>query len=117
MPPVINNSWWTVLLIGYGLRQRWSVTRQNDLQQFLWQSFGLLVQLCKPDLGFAIDFYCQRSGPVRRKLADGNPRWTPSAHFSGDGKWVYFTAEGQVYRVPAQAAGSPEPITEFTEFA
>ena len=53
----------------------------------------------------------------RRKLADGNPRWTPSAHFSGDGKWVYFTAEGQVYRVPAQAAGAPEPITEFTEFA
>jgi Tol biopolymer transport system component len=53
----------------------------------------------------------------RRKLADGHPHWTPSAHFSGDGKWVYFTAGGQVHRVAAQAAGAPEPITEFTEFA
>jgi len=62
-------------------------------------------------------YFADLASGERRKLADGNPRWTPSAHFSGDGKWVYFTAEGQVYRVPAQAAGAPEPITEFTEFA
>jgi Tol biopolymer transport system component len=53
----------------------------------------------------------------RRKLADGNPRWTPSAHFSGDGKWVYFTADGQVHRYPIETPGASEPITEFTEFA
>ena len=53
----------------------------------------------------------------RRKLADGNPRWTPSPYFSGDGKSVYFTAGGQVHRVAVQASGAPQPITEFTEFA
>jgi Tol biopolymer transport system component len=53
----------------------------------------------------------------RRKLADGNPRWTPSAHFSGNGKWVYFTADGQVHRYPIETPGASEQITEFTEFA
>ena len=31
----------------------------------------------------------------QRKLVDGSPRWQPAAQFSGDGKWVYFTANGQ----------------------
>lgn len=52
-----------------------------------------------------------------RKLADGNPRWTPSPQFSGDGKWVYFTADGQVHRYPIETPGAGQPITEFTEFA
>jgi Tol biopolymer transport system component len=52
-----------------------------------------------------------------RKLADGNPHWTPSPHFSGDGKWVYFTADGQVHRYPIETPGTGQPITEFTEFA
>ena len=38
-------------------------------------------------------------------------------HFSGDGKWVYFTADGQVHRYPIETPGASEPITEFTEFA
>ena len=53
----------------------------------------------------------------QRKLVDGSPRWQPAAQFSGDGKWVYFTANGQVYRYPTETTGASEPITAFTAFA
>ncbi len=53
----------------------------------------------------------------QRKLVDGSPRWQPAAQFSGDGKWVYFTAKGQVYRYPTETPGSAEPITAFSAFA
>ena len=47
----------------------------------------------------------------------GSPRWQPAAQFSGDGKWVYFTANGQVHRYPTETPGASEPITAFTAFA
>ena len=53
----------------------------------------------------------------QQKLVDGSPRWQPAAHFSGDGKWVYFTANGQVHRYPAETPGASEPITALTAFA
>ena len=53
----------------------------------------------------------------RQKLVDGSPRWQPAAQFSGDGKWVYFTANGQVHRHPAETPSACEPITAFTAFA
>ena len=53
----------------------------------------------------------------QQKLADGSPRWQPAAQFSGDGKWVYFTANGQVYRYSTETTGASEPITAFTAFA
>ena len=53
----------------------------------------------------------------QQKLVDGSPRWQPAAQFSGDGKWVYFTANGQVYRYPTETTGASEPITAFTAFA
>ena len=53
----------------------------------------------------------------QQKLVDGSPRWQPAARFSGDGKWVYFTANGQVYRYPTETPGTSEPITAFTAFA
>ncbi len=52
----------------------------------------------------------------RQKLVDGSPRWQPAAQFSGDGKWVYFTANGQVHRYPTETLGASEPITAFTAF-
>jgi imidazolonepropionase-like amidohydrolase/Tol biopolymer transport system component len=53
----------------------------------------------------------------QQKLVDGSPRWQPAAQFSGDGKWVYFTALGQVHRSPSEPPGASEPITSFTAFA
>ena len=53
----------------------------------------------------------------QQKLVDGSPRWQPAAQFSGDGKWVYFTANGQVHRCPAETPGSGEPITALMAFA
>jgi Tol biopolymer transport system component len=53
----------------------------------------------------------------QQKLVDGSPRWQPAAQFSGDGKWVYFTANGQVHRYPAESAGANEQLTELTAFA
>ena len=53
----------------------------------------------------------------QQKLVDGSPRWQPAAQFSGDGKWVYFTANGQVHRYPTETPGASQPITAFTAFA
>ena len=53
----------------------------------------------------------------QQKLVEGSPRWQPAAQFSGDGKWVYFTANGQVYRCPTETPGASEPITAFMAFA
>ena len=53
----------------------------------------------------------------QQKLVNGSPRWQPAAQFSGDGKWVYFTANGQVHRNPTERSGASEPITAFTAFA
>ena len=53
----------------------------------------------------------------QQKLVEGSPRWQPAAQFSGDGKWVYFTANGQVHRYPAEITGAAEPITALTAFA
>jgi hypothetical protein len=53
----------------------------------------------------------------QQKLVDGSPRWQPAAQFSTDGKWVYFTADGQVYRHPTKTPGPSEPITALTAFA
>ena len=53
----------------------------------------------------------------QEKLVDGSPRWQPAAQFSGDGKWVYFTALGQVHRSSTETPGSSEPITALTAFA
>lgn len=52
-----------------------------------------------------------------QKLVDGTPRWQPAAQFSGDGEWVYFTADGQVHRYPAQGSGTSEPLTAFISFS
>jgi Tol biopolymer transport system component len=53
----------------------------------------------------------------QQKLVEGSPRWQPAAQFSGDGKWVYFTANGQVHRYPTETTGPSEPITALTAFA
>jgi Amidohydrolase family/WD40-like Beta Propeller Repeat len=56
-------------------------------------------------------------GTTPQKLVEGSPRWQPAAQFSGDGRWVYFTANGQLHRCPATAPGTSEPITALTAFA
>ena len=53
----------------------------------------------------------------QQKLVDGSPRWQPAAQFSGDGKWVYFTANGQIHRHSTETPGAGEPITALTAFA
>ena len=53
----------------------------------------------------------------QQKLVAGSPRWQPAGQFSGDGKWVYFNANGQVHRYPAELTGAGEPITALTAFA
>ena len=53
----------------------------------------------------------------QQKLVEGSPRWQPAAQFSGDGKWVYFTTNGQVHRYPAETTGDGESITALTAFA
>ncbi len=53
----------------------------------------------------------------QQKLVDGSPRWQPAAQFSGDGKWVYFTANGQIYRHSTETRGTSEPLTALTAFA
>ena len=53
----------------------------------------------------------------QQKLVSGSPRWQPAAHFSGDGRWVYFTANGQVFRYPTGTPGAAEQLTSFTAFA
>jgi Tol biopolymer transport system component len=53
----------------------------------------------------------------QQKLTDASTRWQPAAQFSGDGTWVYFTANAQVHRHPAETAGASEPITELKGFA
>ncbi|HEX8798145.1 MAG TPA: amidohydrolase family protein, partial [Terriglobales bacterium] len=53
----------------------------------------------------------------QQKLVDGSPRWQPAAQFSGDGKWVYLNANGQVHRYPTGSPGVSEPVTAFTSFA
>jgi Tol biopolymer transport system component/imidazolonepropionase-like amidohydrolase len=53
----------------------------------------------------------------QQKLVDGSPRWQPAAQFSGDGKWVYFTANGQIHRHSTEPRGASQPITALTGFA
>jgi hypothetical protein len=53
----------------------------------------------------------------QQKLVDGSPRWQPAARFSGDGKWVYFTANEQIHRHSTETGGVSEPITALTGFA
>lgn len=54
---------------------------------------------------------------TQQKLTDASGRWQPTPQFSGDGKWVYFTANGQINRYPAETAGASEPITDLKGFA
>jgi len=56
-------------------------------------------------------------GGKQQKLVDGSPRWQPAAQFSGDGKWVYFTANGQIHRHSTATPGAGEPITALKAFA
>ena len=53
----------------------------------------------------------------QQKLVDGSPRWQPAAQFSGDGKWVYFTADGQILRHSTGTSAVSEPITALTAYA
>src|SRR5690606_9490932 len=36
---------------------------------------------------------------------------SPAPHFSGDGKWLYFTAGGQLQRIALDHQSQPEPLT------
>jgi WD40-like Beta Propeller Repeat len=50
-------------------------------------------------------------------LVYGSPRWQVAAHFSGDGKWVYYTRDGQIYRHSTETPNTIEPITALTAYA